>query len=82
MDVRNAAWRKFPGAVVREADYRTNFSTTYRAIGVNTGLMVKVPLPAQFAVAPPTVHVPAMVPPLTVPSRVRVFTSTPVDITT
>ncbi len=66
----------------KKSGYRTNFSTTYRAIGVNTGLMVKVPLPAQFAVAPLTVHVPAMVPPLTVPSRVRVFTSTPADITT
>jgi|CZKD01.1.fsa_nt_gi hypothetical protein len=44
--------------------------------------MVNVPLPVQFAVAPVTVHVPVMVPPLKVPSRVRVFTSTPVDIMT
>ena len=82
MDVRNAArGGSFQGRP-REERYRTNFATDYRAIGVNTGLMVNVPLPAQFAVAPVTVHVPVIFPLFTVPSKVRVFTSTPVDITT
>jgi hypothetical protein len=57
MDVRDAArGGRFEGRP-REERYRTKFSTNYRAIGVNTGLMVKVPLPAQFAVAPLAVHV-------------------------
>jgi hypothetical protein len=43
--------------------------------------MVKVPKPVQFAVAPETDQVPVICPSLTVPSSVRVFTSTPVDRT-
>ena len=36
----------------------------------------------QFAVAPETVQLPIICPPLTVPSKVSVSTSAPVDVTT
>lgn len=48
--------------------------------GVSTGFMVKVPLPVQFSVDPVTDQVPLICPPLTVPFRVSVFDSAPVDM--
>jgi hypothetical protein len=57
-------------------------SSDYPLAGARIGFMVKVPLPVQFAVAPLTVQVPVIWPPLTVPLSVRVFTSAPVEVTT
>ena len=64
-------------------DTQTEFFTlsiSYR--GASTGFMVKVPFPVQFVVAPVTVHVPVICPPLTVPCKVRVFTCSPVKVMT
>ena len=83
MDVRDTAHGgSFQGRPREERITGQTSPPNYRAIDVNAGLMVKVPLPAQFAVAPLTVHVPVIFPLPTVPSSVRVFISTPVDITT
>jgi len=54
----------------------------YGIAGGKTGFMVKVPWPVQVPIAPVTVHVPVICPPLTVPSRVRIFASTPEDMMT
>jgi hypothetical protein len=44
--------------------------------------MVKVPLPLHPPVAPVTVQVPVILPPLTMPSRINVLTVAPVELTT
>lgn len=46
------------------------------------GVMVKVPVPLQPEVAPDTVQFPAICPLVTVPFKVKVFTSDPVLMTT
>ena len=57
-------------------------NAAYRCVGTRAGVMVKVPVPVQFAVAPVTDQVPVICPPLTVPSKVRIFASTPEDMMT
>ena len=59
--------------------FLSDLGATYRIAGSRTWLMVNVPVPVQFAVAPVTDQVPVICPPPTVPSRVRVFASTPED---
>ncbi len=44
--------------------------------------MVKVPLPLHPTVAPVTIQVPVICPPLIVPSRVSVLPAVPVELTT
>jgi len=78
MDV-SRLWRKLQSR--RMEFLKIHLGRPYFA-GVKTGSMVNFPDPVQFAVAPETVQLPVICPPLTMPSRLRVFTSVPVDRTT